>query len=197
VTPARSDSLLYSNITNFTGFAVENGGAANVGGDNITTLLADDITPGAGLAGGTVDSFFFSVANFNAVAVSARPLVRFYNANGAGSEGGRREAEGCDERAGAALAQLNGLGEGIFSPPTLGSSQDVFFATNNAGSFAGNNPAGGLFNFGGNPPANFAWAFSGTPVPEPSALLQGTVACLLLIGVAWGRSVPRARDRDS
>src|SRR5215831_4989945 len=81
VTPARSDVVLYSNITTFSGFGVTNGGEANVGGNNITTMVADDITPGPGLGGGTVDDFVFSVVNFNAVAVSARPRVRFYAAD--------------------------------------------------------------------------------------------------------------------
>jgi hypothetical protein len=82
-TPARADVLLYSNVSNFTGFATTNSGAANVGGDNITTMVADDITPPGGL-GGTVDAFVFSVANLNTTAVAARPLVRFYAADGAG-----------------------------------------------------------------------------------------------------------------
>src|SRR5947209_1973384 len=83
VTPARSDVLLYSDVTNFLGFGLRNGGAANVGGDNITTMIADDINPGPGLGGGTVDAFTFSVANLNAATVSARPRVRFYGSDGA------------------------------------------------------------------------------------------------------------------
>jgi len=55
---------------------------------------------------------------------------------------------------GATLAQLNNLGQGIYNPPTVGSSDDQFFATSSAGSFASNNPPGGMFNFGGNPLAN-------------------------------------------
>jgi hypothetical protein len=235
VTPARSDVVLYSNITTFTGFGVTNGGAANVAGDNITTMLADDITPGPGLGGGTVDDVVFSVLNFNAAPVSARPRVRFYAADGAGGGPGTLLAgftfnpitfaaltgalyefnnggaalfsipngtfwagivfDDNNGTTGATLAQLNNLGVLTFNPPTVGSSQDVFFATNAAGSFLGNNPAGGFFNFGGTPVANFGWQFSGTPgttaVPEPSPLLLGATAGLLLLGATWARRARR------
>jgi hypothetical protein len=46
-----SAGIIYSNVTNFTGFGVTDGGAANVAGDNITTLLADDTHQVAGFAG--------------------------------------------------------------------------------------------------------------------------------------------------
>jgi hypothetical protein len=233
VTPARSDVVLYSNVTNFTGFGVTNGGAANVGGDNITTMVADDITPGPGLDGGSVDAFTFSVANFDASAVSARARVRFYAADGAGggpgtlitgftfnpisfaantvslftfSNGGLPlftipkgtfwaglTFDDNNGTTGATLSQLNNLGQGIFDPPTVGSSQDVAFGTDNAGSFFSSNPAGSLFNFGGNPnpTANLGWEFLGTAgvaaVPEPSPLLLGALASLLVTGGAWAR----------
>jgi hypothetical protein len=84
---------------------------------------------------------------------------------------------------GATAAQLNLLGQGVFAPPTVGSSQDSFFQTTGAG--GGANPAGSFANFGGNPTADFGWAFSGTlATPEP-----GTGLLLLLAGVplAWRR----------
>ena len=73
---------------------------------------------------------------------------------------------------GATLAQMNLLGQGIFDPPTQGSSTDIFFQTSAAGSFSfTNNPPGGLFNFGGTPKANFGWAFTAVPEPASFAIL--------------------------
>jgi hypothetical protein len=196
----------YSNVTTFTGSAFSNGGAANQAGNTITTLVADDlltVSPNA-----VIDTITFSVANLNAVAVSARPRVRFY-ADNAGvpgtllngfsfnpisfgassvatfffSPGGAIvvPADGkvwagitFDDNTGgtgATLAQMNNLGQGIFNPPTTGSSKDVFFQTSAAGSNLVSNPAGGLFNFGGSPVANFGWQFSAVPEPASMAVL--------------------------
>ena len=63
-------------------------------------------------------------------------------------------------------AQLNALGQGVFGPPVVGSSADLAFLTNAAGSHNNNNPAGVLGNMGGTPIANFGWQFEvGAPVP--------------------------------
>ena len=93
---------------------------------------------------------------------------------------------------GATAAQLNGLGQGIFNPPTIGSSQNVFFQTTAAGSFVQNNPSGGFFNFGSSPVANFGWQFTVvTPAanppstPEPSGI--ALLACSALTGAAFLR----------
>ena len=75
---------------------------------------------------------------------------------------------------GATAAQLNGLGQGIFDPPTVGSSLDVFFITTAAGSFLANNPAGSFSNFNGAPVANFGWDFQ---VEQPVPAIPST----------WGR----------
>jgi hypothetical protein len=87
-TPAAVDpDALYSNVTTFAGSGSANGGAAVQAGNTITTLVADSL----GLIGTppfSVGSFTFSVANFNAVDVSARPRIRFYANDGpAGSPG--------------------------------------------------------------------------------------------------------------
>lgn len=74
---------IYSNVTNFTGQAFSNGGAAVQGTNTITRLVADDLTT-TGTAPFNIGGFIFSVSNLNAVAVSARPLVRLYQADGAG-----------------------------------------------------------------------------------------------------------------
>ena len=78
---------------------------------------------------------------------------------------------------GATLAQMNNLGQGIFNPPTAGSSADVFFLTTAAGSFNSNNPAGALSNFSGNPVANFGWAFASCVATSltPGSLANGNV----------------------
>ena len=62
---------------------------------------------------------------------------------------------------GATAAQLNNLGQGLFNPPTVGSSVDQFFVTTAAGSFFPlNSPAGTIGNFSGTPIANFGWEFT-------------------------------------
>ena len=72
---------------------------------------------------------------------------------------------------GATIAQMNNLGQGIFGPPVVGSSQDAMFHTAAAGSFFNTaNPAGAITNFGGNPVANFGWEFN-VPAPGSIALL--------------------------
>jgi hypothetical protein len=96
---------------------------------------------------------------------------------------------------GATTAQLNNMGVGIFNPPTLGSSQDLFFQANSSGSVDTNNPAGALYNFGGAPVANFGFAFSGTPaaVPEPSSLILASLAGVIVAGFARTRRVANRR----
>ena len=79
----RADVVVYSNVTNFTGSGYTTGGAATSGTGLVTPLAADDIAVAAGFAGSRVDQFTFSVANFNGVAVSARPDVRIDGGDGA------------------------------------------------------------------------------------------------------------------
>jgi len=87
---------------------------------------------------------------------------------------------------GATVAQLNNLGNGIFNPPTVGSSQDVFFqSTNN--SFLGSNPSGSFQFFSGNPVANFGWEFT-VGVPEPATYaLFGLASMTGVGGFFWNR----------
>lgn len=66
---------------------------------------------------------------------------------------------------GAGVAELNNLGQGVFNPPAIGSSQDLYFRTSAAGSFLGNNPPGGAVSGGAGPVGNFAWEL----VPSPGA----------------------------
>jgi len=194
----------YSNVTNFLGNGFVNAGSALQGANRITRLVADDITPTGAHAGMSVTQFVFSMANFNATAVTVRPRVRFWFTDGAGGAPGTYynlpAAVGFsfnaltigpgvtlvtgslapnlfampgvpfwagitfDDNSGATgitAAQLDLVGQGMFDPPTLGSSNDRFFITQAAGSFFGlANPAGSLSNFGANPVANFGWEFS-------------------------------------
>ncbi len=215
----------YSNVTNFSGFGYNGGGTTTMLGDTITTMVADDITPAAGLAGLNVVSFTFSVANFDSSTVTARPLVSFYEADSAGNpttlitalafnpisiasgSGGLFTATTATSffvlpsgtfyaglsfdddfgTTGATAAQLNNMGQLIFNPPTVGSSDDVFFQATSAGSFLQNNPAGSFFFFGGNPVANFGWSFTVNAIPEPSSLVLSAIAGLALSGVALRR----------
>lgn len=79
---ANAQTVVYSNLANFSGAAVSNGGAAADpanGANLITRLIADDLT----MTGyGNITAFRFAVSNLGATAVSARPRVRFYQANG-------------------------------------------------------------------------------------------------------------------
>jgi len=74
-------NALYSDISTFSGSATTNGAANLLNGNTITTLIADSL----GLIGTppfSIGGFTFSVANFNGVNVSARPLIRFYANDG-------------------------------------------------------------------------------------------------------------------
>lgn len=197
-------TLAYSNTASFLGQAFVNGGTANQSGNLITRLVADDLTPAAGMGGLPVIQFTFSVANLNGAAVAFRPRVRFWNADGAGGAPGsyysNPAAVGFTFNAvtvaastvtlltatlapnqmnmpagtfwagitfdnnvgatGATQAQMDNIAQGIFSPPTVGSSTDALFQTTGAGSFFTiANPVGVVTNFSGNPVANFGWEF--------------------------------------
>ena len=78
---------VYDNTT-FVGSAFINGGAANQSGNTITRMVLDDLTPIPGYAGSPITQITFSVANFNAAVISARPRLRLYNADGAGGAPG-------------------------------------------------------------------------------------------------------------
>ncbi len=229
---AKAQVLVYSNVTNFTGFGYASGVSATISGDGTTALLADELSFAPGFAGSSINGFTFSTANLNPGAVTARPLVRFYDDSGSGGGPGALlggfnfnpisfaagsvqlftfnsaneftvpaddtiwAAIAFDNNGGAegdaSLAQLNSLGQGIFNPPTVGSSGDFFFQSTSASSFLTSNPAGSFFFFGGNPVANFGWAFTAPPPPAQSTPEPGSVALLsafVLTGLgAFGKS---------
>jgi hypothetical protein len=76
--------FIYSDLANNSGQYYANGGASVVSGNTITRLVADDLTPSSGYAGMAISNIYFSVVNANAAAVSARPRLRIWNADGAG-----------------------------------------------------------------------------------------------------------------
>jgi hypothetical protein len=235
---AQAQVLVYSDVTNFTGYGYNQGGAANIGTDGTTKMVADLLSLQGGYAGGKVDLFEWSTANFNAGAVSARALVRFYADNGSGGGPGTYLAgynfnpisfPGGNEislwyysasglftipsddnvwaaisydnnggTTGATLAQLNDLGQGIFAPPTVGTSPGVFFQTNSAGGFVQNNPAGGFLYFGGNPVADFGWVLDSAAlpsVPEPGSIALLSAFALMGVG-AFGKMRLKKRIQD-
>jgi len=196
-------SVDYSNVTSFLGQGFANGGAALQGANTITRLVADDLTPNGVGAGTDVTQIKFSVANFNAVPVTARARIRFWLDNGSGAPGayysvpaavgfsfnpfafgpgvtiltgtiapGQFTMPGVlfwagitfddnNGTTGATLTQMNNLGQGLFDPPTVGTSADMAFQTTAAGSFFTTaNPPGTVFNLGGNPITNFGWEFT-------------------------------------
>jgi hypothetical protein len=200
---ALSPSVVYSNVGTFQNSGFPNGDAALQGINTITRLTADDLTPTGG--GQDVIAFKFSVVNFNATAVTFRPRVRFWFADGAaGAPDTYYNVPGQvgfsfnpitmnpqtvvvltaplaaglltmptstfwagvtfdnnNNTTGATAAMLNNLGQGLYGPPTVGSSADQFFLTTGAGSFFPTaNPAGTLNNLGGSPAANFGWEFT-------------------------------------
>jgi hypothetical protein len=81
---ASAQVLIYDNTITSAGGSFYNGGATTIAGNTITRLVADDITPLSGYAGQTVANIWFSVANNNSVAVSARPRLRIWDGTGAG-----------------------------------------------------------------------------------------------------------------
>lgn len=86
--------------------------------------------------------------------------------------------------------ELANFGEGIFDPPTIGSSSDNIFEVDDTTMYDSNDPTGYLTNFGGDPVANFGFALTVT-VPEPASL-----TCLLAIVSFAGLRCRRVCERE-
>src|SRR5262245_54717897 len=80
--------FIYRDLDNNSGSFFPNGGASLLGANTITRLVADDLTPVGGYAGQAISNIYFSVVNGNGVAVSARPRLRMWNADGPGGTPG-------------------------------------------------------------------------------------------------------------
>jgi hypothetical protein len=222
-------TVIYSDVTNYSGSGYAALGASTVGSNIITNVVADDITSDATEVGTAVTSFEFSIVNFNSVSVTVSPLVSFWTNTGTGggpgtllgsftinavtigagaaqlftvNEGGGTffvapaafwaglTFDNNNGATGATAAQLNKIGQGIFAPPTVGSSADSFFQGTTPGQQSSNNPAGTFDFFNGNPVADFGWEFSNsmTAAPEPSSVL--------LVAAGFGLAALLAKRRS-
>ena len=97
-----------------------------------------------------------------------------------------------DGTTGATADQLDNLGPVYANPVTVGSSQDEFFQSDDAETFTGNDPVGGLYSFSayGGPVANFGFQFVTTSaVPEPASL--GVVGAVGVVGLLRRRRTAR------
>jgi hypothetical protein len=158
------------------------------------------LTDGTGGAPGTlVGGFTFNPISFTAsgVTVYSTTIAPLNFATATGAFWAGITFDDAVATTGATAAQLNLLGQGIYGPPTVGSSADSFFTTTAAGSFLGSNPAGTVTNFGGAPVANFGWKFtSPSPVPE-SGTLWMLLAGLPMLGLAMRRRAHSAATVNS
>jgi len=92
----------------------------------------------------------------------------------------------------ATAAQIAGLGQGVYGPPSVGSSSNTYFVSSgNTGGFT-TTPAGAIVSgpIGGQN-ANFGWQVNVVAVPEPSSL--GLIALGLVSG---GAGLARRRRKS-
>ena len=213
---ADAQTVVYSNISNFTGQAYSNGGVTSDTGTRQTVLVADDLTYDPALALNNVTQFRFTLANLNSTQQALTPSVRFYNSDGANGGPGTLLAgfnfgavtvnansistltfnvpaanqfllpasgtmwAGVYFSSGSQTAAvMNNFGQGIFNPPTIGSSADRVFFGSTPGTYTTSNPAGTIGNFGGTPVANLGWQV--TVVPEPSTVAFAVFGVGLLV----------------
>lgn len=215
-------TTVYSNTANFQAFGYTNGGASGTSltslvadditpitgfaGSKVTTFsfsvvnfntTASTFSPlvefyntnGAGGGPGTLLAAF----QFNPLTVASGTVNVFTAASAAGFFALPTGTFWAGESfTGAPAATLNNLGQGLYSPPTIGSSQDVFFQSSGPDTVS-SNPAGGLFFLGGSPVANFGWSFGVTPAAVPEA--STTISFGLLLALGLGSGVVAAKKK--
>jgi len=136
--------------------------------------------------GANAPGAFIAGFNFNPITVAASSITTVgFNATGANQftipnkiwAGVTILANGT-----ATSAVLNNEGQGLFSPPDVGTSLDELATVSSAGSpYTANNPTSTVTvaPFGANPPANFGWEL--VPAPEPaSGVMLGIGAIALM-----------------
>jgi hypothetical protein len=115
----------------------------------------------------TVSNLFFNVPLANQWTIPANRT--FWAAETLDNSGG----------ATASSAELDNFGQGLYNPPTIGSSADlIFFSTNPDDGFT-NAPAGTTGTING-AVANFGWELRVAPEPGCLALIGAAGTCLLL-----------------
>jgi hypothetical protein len=122
-TPAAAQTVAYDNTGHFQGFNLISNFAATQGSNTVTAVLTDDITFAPGSAGQTVTAVTVAAANQNGTAVTVRPFLRFWHADGAGGGPGTYFSPG-----GTPL-------DVDFGPTTLGTSTNLLRVELGAKSF--------------------------------------------------------------
>jgi hypothetical protein len=121
--PASAQTAAYDNTGQFQGFNLISNFAATKGSNTVTGILVDDITFAPGSAGLTVTAVTVAAANQNATAVTVRPFLRFWLADG--TNGG----PGTYFSPGGTPLDVN------FGPITLGTSTNLLRIELGANSF--------------------------------------------------------------
>ena len=154
-TPSAVDNnALFSNVTTFGGNGLRNGGAAAdpaAAANTITALVADDLTL---IRPSNIAGYRFSVVNFDAAAVSARPRIRFYAANGANGGPGTYLGGNSFNAISFAAGSVTVFQTGVLATPIPNTSSQIWAGItfdNNSGATGAtaaqlNNLGQGIFN---------------------------------------------------
>ncbi|MDQ6860040.1 MAG: hypothetical protein M3032_02645 [Verrucomicrobiota bacterium] len=140
--------------------------AINGAGGGPGTLLASLTFNAISFTAGSVATFTFNQANLFTIPANGSIWAGIFFDNSGTT---------------ATATQLNNLGQGIYNPPTVGSSADLFFQGTTAGP-SGSNPAGTFSNFGGNPQANFGWQVNVAALTPAAVPDTGSTMLMLMLG---------------